>query len=429
MRIWDAMYLGWANLRSHLGRSLLVLGVISVLFCLIFVAQLGFQELENQYMAAAGQKSSGKVVIFANAVMDNGEEYVKVDPEMIKQDIEANGGMILGDVQDYMVGGYFALPESLIGEAIEVSLSQVSTVKMPILLNANEALGLAEKGCPQYFKNAESKREFYLDLRENVIGRSFEKNGMEYVAVGLAPGGMCTSNLSFSGLDRSNNSILNPLLEYLAVDGGASIGVQDQQSEPYDDSSELSGIIAVFNNPDEVYEYMRHGHGGFMGIELPGQDVQYNVSVIAGMSPEMVYLFRVMHLVINIGCAVLAIVGVIVVIFTSIRLVDQNRQIMQLYRVLGATTGQIKLVYACYFLELMIGAVIGAFVLASVITVLYSVINQTNLEILFMTGFNLSEAPRVVLWGMNWWVVGFGFIMLMTVPLCLFVNRGNFRHR
>lgn len=429
MRIWDAMYLGWANLRSHLGRSLLVLGVISVLFCLIFVAQLGFQGLENQYMAAAGQKSSGKVVIFANAVMDNGEEYVKVDPEMIKQDIEANGGMILGDVQDYMVGGYFALPESLIGEAIEVSLSQVSTVKMPILLNANEALGLAEKGCPQYFKNAESKREFYLDLRENVIGRSFEKNGMEYVAVGLAPGGMCTSNLSFSGLDRSNNSILNPLLEYLAVDGGASIGVQDQQSEPYDDSSELSGIIAVFNNPDEVYEYMRHGHGGFMGIELPGQDVQYNVSVIAGMSPEMVYLFRVMHLVINIGCAVLAIVGVIVVIFTSIRLVDQNRQIMQLYRVLGATTGQIKLVYACYFLELMIGAVIGAFVLASVITVLYSVINQTNLEILFMTGFNLSEAPRVVLWGMNWWVVGFGFIMLMTVPLCLFVNRGNFRHR
>ncbi len=429
MRIWDAMYLGWANLRSHLGRSLLVLGVISVLFCLIFVAQLGFQGLENQYIAAAGQKSSGKVVIFANAVMDNGEEYVKVDPEMIKQDIEANRGMILGDVQDYMVGGYFALPESLIGEAIEVSLLQVSTGKMPILLNANEALGLAEKGCPQYFKNAESKREFYLDLRENVLGRSFEKNGMEYVAVGLAPGGMCTSNLSFSGLDRSNNSILNPLLEYLAVDGGASIGVQDQQSEPYDDSSELSGIIAVFNNPDEVYEYMRHGHGGFMGIELPGQDVQYNVSVIAGMSPEMVYLFRVMHLVINIGCAVLAIVGVIVVIFTSIRLVDQNRQIMQLYRVLGATTGQIKLVYACYFLELMIGAVIGAFVLASVITVLYSVINQTNLEILFMTGFNLSEAPRVVLWGMNWWVVGFGFIMLMTVPLCLFVNRGNFRHR
>lgn len=429
MRIWDAMYLGWANLRSHLGRSLLVLGVISVLFCLIFVAQLGFQGLENQYMAAAGQKSSGKVVIFANAVMDNGEEYVKVDPEMIKQDIEANGGMILGDVQDYMVGGYFALPESLIGEAIEVSLSQVSTVKMPILLNANEALGLAEKGCPQYFKNAESKREFYLDLRENVLGRSFEKNGMEYVAVGLAPGGMCTSNLSFSGLERSNNSILNPLLEYFAVQDSATIVIRDDQTGLSESTTGPSGVMAVFGNSNEVYEYMRHGHGGFMGIELPGQDVQYNVSVIAGMSPEMVYLFRVMHLVINIGCAVLAIVGVIVVIFTSIRLVDQNRQTMQLYRVLGATTGQIKLVYACYFLELMIGAVIGAFVLASVITVLYSVINQTNLEILFMTGFNLSEAPRVVLWGMNWWVVGFGFIMLMTVPLCLFVNRGNFRHR
>ncbi len=429
MRVWDAVYLGWANLRAHLGRSLLVLGVISVLFCLILVVQLGFQGLENQYMAAAGQKSAGKVVIFANALMDNGEEYIEVDPEIIKQDIEANGGRILGDVQDYMGGGHFALPENLISEAIEVPLSQVPAGKIPILLDTNDALRLAEKGCPRYFRNAESKQKFYFDLRENILGRSFDENGREYVAVGLAPGGMCTSNLSFSGLDRSNNSILNPLLEYFAVqDGSATTVVMDGGNEIAGDFDEMSGVMAVFDRPQEAYEYLRHGHGRFSMVDLPGQNVQYNVSAIAGVSPEMIYLFRAIHLVINIGCVVLAIVGVIVAIFTSIRLVDQDLQTIRLYWVLGATTGQIKLVYACYFLELMVGAVLGAFVLASIITVLYGVINQTNLGILFMTGFNLGEAPRVVLWGMNWEVVGFGVVMLMTAPLCLLVNRGNFRN-
>ena len=53
MRITDIIYLGWANLRSHFGRSLLTMGVIGTLFCLIFIAQFGFQGFENQYFTYA----------------------------------------------------------------------------------------------------------------------------------------------------------------------------------------------------------------------------------------------------------------------------------------------------------------------------------------------------------------------------------------
>ena len=66
MRITDIIYLGWTNLRSHFGRSLLTMGVIGTLFCLIFIAQFGFQGLENQYFAHAGANVNGAVIISAN---------------------------------------------------------------------------------------------------------------------------------------------------------------------------------------------------------------------------------------------------------------------------------------------------------------------------------------------------------------------------
>lgn len=42
-------------------------------------------------------------------------------------------------------------------------------------------------------------------------------------------------------------------------------------------------------------------------------------------------------------------------ISTSVRLVDQDRRNIALYYSLGATSGQVRRIYLCYFLELMIG--------------------------------------------------------------------------
>ena len=72
------------------------------------------------------------------------------------------------------------------------------------------------------------------------------------------------------------------------------------------------------------------------------------------MVPETEYIMCVMQLIINVISVVLGVIAMIVVVFTSIRLVDQDKQNIALYYSLGATARQVRIIYLCYFLELMV---------------------------------------------------------------------------
>ena len=132
------------------------------------------------------------------------------------------------------------------------------------------------------------------------------------------------------------------------------------------------------------------------------------------------------HFFLNISCVVLSIVAAIIIIFTSIRLVDQNKANIKLYHSFGATKGQIQLIYLAYFLELIIGAAILSLILASLITILYSVFNQTVLSTLFMVSFGLSEPPSIMLWGANLEIIAFTILLLFLAPLSILINRKRF---
>ena len=143
MRITDIIYLGWANLRSHFGRSLLTMGVIGTLFCLIFIAQFGFQGFENQYFTYAGTNVNGAVIISANPFLIDKNHYFDINGNYIgetislaeiAQDITANGGIILDTIE---TDNGLILPESLLSDTIK---TDVSTGSIPILINPQTAL-------------------------------------------------------------------------------------------------------------------------------------------------------------------------------------------------------------------------------------------------------------------------------------------------
>jgi len=65
-------------------------------------------------------------------------------------------------------------------------------------------------------------------------------------------------------------------------------------------------------------------------------------------------------------------------------------------------------------------AAMMAFVLASLVTILYSVINQVNLTVLFEMSFGLDSVSNVILWGMNWEIAGFCAVLFAMVPVGVF---------
>ena len=186
---------------------------------------------------------------------------------------------------------------------------------------------------------------------------------------------------------------------------------------PIDDSDT---VVAFFDSSVEAYEYFRQGKGKFMNVDFPNRT--YSVNTVLGVSPETQYIINMIRMVINTISIVLGIIAAVVVIFTSIRLIDQDKQNIALYYSLGATTGQARMIYLCYFLELMIGAAVLAFGLASAVVLAFSFLNQEFLGIQAALGFNLPAISEEIWYAINFnTFIIIAFILAMAI-ICIAVN-------
>lgn len=449
MKLRDILRISGRGVRAHLRRNLMVVAVMGVIFAVILVMNLWLQGMEKAYVEFAERATDGKVVILASnsmagMVMD--EETTAVSRAEMVADVEKHGGRVLGDAVRVGRYGAVVLPEDLIKEQIEVSIENIPNGAMPVLATAFLGRQLLGKDYGlSGLVGAERELEEYNRYRGDLIGKTFtDTDGAEYYVAGLAPGNFYVGSLSFRALERTNDDILNPVLKMVATPAGMPIVIDDGKNwQTGELEMVVSGsvgtegeilaedllageaIVVVFEDSESAYRYLREGRGRFMNVEFPGQD--YAVEVVAGMSPEMRYVFGMMKMVAGVASVVLGMVAMIVVVFTSIRLVDQEKQNIRLYYNLGATTGQVRVIYLCYFLELMVIAAVLAFGVASAIVIGWSLVNQEILGVQAVLAFSLREVPRVMWYGVN---VGTFVILgaaLLMAPVCVAVNRKRLR--
>lgn len=434
MKIKDVLKISTKNIKIYLKRNLMIMAVMGVIFGLIFAINLWLTGMEKTYVAQASRATDGQVIIAAT----NSTEGMIIDDTRpktsradMKADIEAHGGKVLGDAEKFGMFGAVVLPAELVKNAIEVDLDKTPADAAPVLITTFLGEQLLNKDFPNEYTSAINKQKDYENYREELIGKTFtDSYGAKYYVVGLASSNFHINNLSFKHLERGNSNLLNPILEIIPTPEGAPIVIDNGKSQLWqkgsnvlekDVSASNKTTIAVFDNSEKAYEYLKNGNGRFMNIDLPNRT--YSVTVIAGMSPESAYILKIIKMVANIASVVLGIIAAIVVIFTSIRLIDQDRHNIALHYSLGATTGQVRIIYLCYFLELMIGAAIFAFVFANIIVLSFSALNKKMLGIQAMLGFNQMIYESVWWYGMNLMTLMIFVAMLIMAPLCILANR------
>lgn len=157
-----------------------------------------------------------------------------------------------------------------------------------------------------------------------------------------------------------------------------------------------------------------------MNVDFPNRT--YSVNTIAGMSPETQYVFHGVKLISNIVSVILGIAAISIVVFTSIRLIDQDKQDIALYYNLGASPKQIKIIYLCYFFELMISAIVFTFTVASATVLLFSIVNQELLSTQAMLGFNQVMHKQIIWYGISTNILIIILVMLLMAPLCVAIN-------
>lgn len=432
MQFKDVLRFSTKNFRIHLKRNLMVVVVMGIIFGLIFTVNLWLQGLENYYAHYTSQATSGQVLITATNstwLAEPSEDETPISREAMVADIEAYGGQILGEVATYGVYNTIILPPELISGVIEIDPSQVPADAAPTLVNQYLGAQLLQAQYPTQTTKAFSKFRHYEEYRSKLLGQTFtDAFGTKYCIVGLAPDSFRLSTLSFQQLERANANPFNILLEMISTTSSPNIVINNGHSGTWD-AGELplqyhqpaaDQVLAVFPDAASAYRYFKSGHGDFMSVDF--SDRQYYVEVVAGFSPDIIFLFNMLKFVVNIASLILGLIATIVVIFTSIRLVDQDSKNIALYYSLGATKKQIRSVYLCYFFLLMLFALLFAFFLASTIVLAFSLLNQNLLSIQAAVAFGLNERPIVIWYGVNFTTFIIAFAMLILAPLCTLVN-------
>lgn len=436
MRTKDVLRISLKNIRIYLKRNLIIMVTMGIIFGLILTINLWFQGMENSYTELANQSTEGRVIIEATNSMEGviiDDALPKTTRQEMTEDIEAHGGKVLGDAEKFGLFGSVVLPKELVENRTMVDMEKVPVDAAPVLVSTFLGEQLLGKSFPAEYTNAVRKQKDYKEYQDKLIGKTFtDAYGAKYYVVGLNSGNFHVDNLSFNQLERGSNNILNPVLAFVATPNGTPIVIDNGKSESWQKGESVSlketvdtkaddeSLIAIFDDNKSAYDYFQYGRGRFMNVDLPSRT--YSVNIVAGMSPETMYILKSIKLVIGIVSVVLGLIAMIVVVFTSIRLVDQDRRNVALYYSLGATTRQVRIIYLFYFLELMIGAAILAFCSASVIVLAFSFLNQEILGIQSALGFNLVATPGEIWYAVNAGTFAIIVAMLTVSFICVAIN-------
>lgn len=409
--------------------SLVTILGLGLIFGLLLAADLLLGGIETSYQNAAARTTGGKVIMLASSDMSRKanpkEAQVSMTFDEMIHDLELHGGEIIGPAKQFGNYGATILPAGLVGEMDGGNLNPIDTSgapsdAAPILISTFLGEQLLGSNFPENYSSMSEKLLDYETYRNDALGKTFtDRFGARYYVAGLASGNFLVDDLSPAALSRGKFSVLSPILRLIRTPAGGPIVIGDIES---DFVTELEDTVVVaFADESSAYNYFRQGQGIFPNIDTNSRE--YYVDVIAGMSPEVRYLLRGLK---NIIFAIAAILAVILVILQSINLRRrrlENRRLATKFHKLGATSRQISQIYICYFLELMLGATLVGFILASLGTILYSVINQGTLSAQYLLGFSLPEAPYIIYYGFGVSTVMIMLLLPLSGILTALINR------
>lgn len=430
----DVLKLSFRKFIRQFRRSYKLVVAMSILFCLIFTINLFFTGLRNSYIKFSQSKVGDQVIISAispNSYTDlkKLEEVAKI--EMV-QDIEKFGGKILKNIRTVTRNNIPVLPKSSVQNLIEVDPSNAPKDAIPILTTTS----FGELLLGQYDNKIDKLTAVeylskYQDYREKVLGKTFETdNGAKFFVVGLLPGSYHLTNYSFYALERNvDTTLLNELLDDIPLQGFEPIAVDNgnQDSWQTGQNVEYEMVYAIFDNQKDAYRYLEQGKAMFRTII--SDDRSYDANVILGLSPEITYIFNFFQIIIRIVSLILFIVAMIVILSTNTRLIAQDEEEIVLYRSLGATKSQLKIFYDIYFFILIVSALIFAYLIASLILILFHLFRGQLINIQAALAFSLKDVPQVFWYGVSTDILVIIVAALLLAPLSTLLNSKKFSSR
>lgn len=445
MRLVDYLRLGLAGVKAHKKRAFTVVIIVGLLFSVITAGVFVLQGLEDRVIGTMLAPTDGKVLVMSSVDTKVCGKDCDIEAEVgeIKQNIEKYGGEIIDAKIDQTAEGvFYKLGEGVFRTDSNNVDRDVTEVVVPLSMAAT----LADMEMPERDADLTEKLKAMRGVREKVLHKVVEsKAGEKYYIAEILPGGVYASDLSFMNIGQSGNP-LDLILGQMRTGVSQSFitKVVEKGSEVDDNDTErpsgfvpaedmdveaMGMVLAQFEDVKVAYNYYQDKANYCSETDrifsMCGKDYKYQVMSVVG-DPIMTYEnLQNIWLVFRIVAAVLAVIAVIIMISTYGRLIGKDMKIIALYHALGATKGQIRVVYIVYLVMLSAMAVGFAVIVGLILAAVLSMVNMEALGSVWSLAFGV-EARAIWLVGWNnliWWLAG---AMLLTAVVAIILGNGNF---
>lgn len=447
MRTLDYLRLGAAGMKAHKKRALVVVMIVGLLFGVVAAGAFFLQGLEQVALAEMLAPTEGKVLVMSSVdTRACGEDCeVAAEVEKMKEKIGEYGGEVVpAAVRQTAEGMFYVVDEGVFGEVFsgvkadsaESEGGEAMTVVVPLEVAAE----LAGIEMPESGASVAERMVAIYKVREAALGRTVEsETGARYEVAGILPGGVYATDLSLVYAGQSGNP-LNMLFGQVKTGMSQSFGVGagDGLAEAEATSGELAGevdaeamgmVLAVFEDIGAAEGYYRDEVNYCAEVDrMMGRcSEEYRYQVAAAVADPLGTYDNLQQVwsVFKIAAAVLAAIAVLIALSTYVRLLGGDVKIIALYRAMGATGWQIRLVYLTYLVMLSMLAVGFAVILGLGLAAVLSLVNMAALKEVFAMGFGVvTEEIWLVGWSeVIWWLVG---ALLVAAVLAVVLGNGNF---
>lgn len=445
MRTLDYLRLGAAGMKAHKKRALVVVMIVGLLFGVVAAGAFFLQGLEQVALAEMLAPTEGKVLVMSSVdTRACGEDCeVAAEVEKMKEKIGEYGGEVVpAAVRQMAEGMFYVVDEGVFGEVFSGVKAEASgeDEAMTVVVPLEVAAELAGIEMPESGASVAERMVAIYKVREAALGRTVEsETGARYEVAGILPGGVYATDLSLVYAGQSGNP-LNMLFGQVKTGMSQSFGVGagDGLAEAEATSGELAGevdaeamgmVLAVFEDIGAAEGYYRDEVNYCAEVDrMMGRcSEEYRYQVAAAVADPLGTYDNLQQVwsVFKIAAAVLAAIAVLIALSTYVRLLGGDVKIIALYRAMGATGWQIRLVYLTYLVMLSMLAVGFAVILGLGLAAVLSLVNMAALKEVFAMGFGVvTEEIWLVGWSeVIWWLVG---ALLVAAVLAVVLGNGNF---
>lgn len=428
----DALRLSWSNIAEHKKRSVIIVLTISLLFGVIMAFNFMLQGLRETILNAALQANDGKVYLevgyqelvgFGPGRVEKADSEEKLD-EFIKEGVAHYNGKIIGEKLSYQFNNIFETITPAVAESIsgEIDLSNAPDGKVAVLMPA------------------ETSQYATVDRGDYYTAGTYPATQQGSPTLpGFNPANLLLGMVYGSGIDArpliidNGSEAVHKYFLKLAqrkVDSGSPYTSAKEYLEAQ--VPQVRYIVEFPSYEDAVNYYYESSAGKNIPKNVEICDKKYELLNMDtfGRVIYLEYDFDNLQFMLTAIEVLFIVAATLIATFTFAHLIDQDAATIALYRSLGASTGNIYLIYFLYLVELCLLAVLSCILIAFIIVGVMWLGNAGALAERLKEYYILKDLPKVNLFGFNgmfFWTIG-AIMIVAPISLVLTMRRFSAKH-